>query len=64
MPFMDQMFDRLARKGLYCFLDGYNQISMYQKIKRKPPLLVHMGPLRSRECRLGCAMQPPHFRDV
>ena len=23
MPFMDQMLDRLAEKGWYCFLDGY-----------------------------------------
>ena len=37
---------------------------LHRKIKRKPPLLVHMGPLRSRECRLGCAMHTPHFRDV
>ena len=31
MPFMDQMLDRLAGKGWYCFLDGYsgyNQISI------------------------------------
>ena len=24
MPFMDQMLDRLAEKGWYCFLDGYS----------------------------------------
>ena len=24
MPFMDQMLDRFARKGCYCFLDGYS----------------------------------------
>ena len=31
MPFMDQMFDRLAEKAWYCFVDGYsgyNQISI------------------------------------
>ena len=31
MTFMDQMFDRFAKKGWYCFLDGYsgyNQISI------------------------------------
>ncbi|XP_015159022.1 RNA-directed DNA polymerase homolog [Solanum tuberosum] len=31
MPFVDQMFNRLAGKGWYCFLDGhsrYNQISI------------------------------------
>ena len=68
MPFMDQMLDRLAGKGWYYFLDGYsgyNKISiLHQKIKRKPLSLVHMGPLRSEECRLGCAMHPQPFRDV
>ncbi|MDV3181152.1 MAG: hypothetical protein Q8830_02890, partial [Candidatus Phytoplasma australasiaticum] len=24
VPFMDQMLDRMAEKGLYCFLDGYS----------------------------------------
>ena len=33
MPFMDQMLDRLARKGRYCFLDGY---SGYNKISTTP----------------------------
>uniref|UniRef100_A0A3Q7EXI8 Uncharacterized protein n=1 Tax=Solanum lycopersicum TaxID=4081 RepID=A0A3Q7EXI8_SOLLC len=53
-PFMDQMLDRLAGKGYL----------LHQKINRKPLLLVHMGPLRSEECRLNCAMHPPHFRYV
>ena len=61
MPFMDQMLDRLAGKGWYYFLDGY---SGYNQIFIAPLLLVQMGPLRSEECRLGCAMHPPHFRDI
>ena len=67
MPFRDHMLDRLAEKGWYYFLDGYsgyNKICVAPKDQDKPPLLVHMGPLRSRECRLCCAMHPPHFRDV
>ena len=68
MPFMDQMLDRLAGKrvGTIFLMDirGIIRFLLHQKIKRKPPLLVHMGPLRLRECRLGCAMHPPHFRDV
>ena len=44
-------------RGIFRFL-------LHQKIKRKPLLLVHMGPLCSEEFRLGCAMHPPHFRDV
>ena len=69
MPFMDQMLDGLAGKGWYCFLDGYlayNQIFIASEDQEKttPPLLVHMGPLRSIECRLGCAIHLPHFRDL
>ena len=67
MPFMDQMLDRIAGKGWYYFLGGYwgkIRFLLHQKIKRKPLLLVHMGPFLSEECRLGCAMHPPHFRDV
>ena len=67
IPFMDQMLDRLAGKGWYCFLMGIRGIIrflLHQKIKRKPALLVDMEPLHSRVCRLGCAMHPPHFRDV
>ena len=33
MPFMDQMLDRLAEKGWYCFLDGY---SGYNQIPIEP----------------------------
>ena len=57
----------LPKKGGTIFLmdiRGITRFLLYKKIKRKPPLLVHMEPLRSRECRLGCAMHPPHFRDV
>ena len=53
MPFMDQMLDRLARKGWYCFLDGYsgyNQISI--------------APEDQEKTTLGCVMHPPHLRDV
>ena len=67
MLFMDHMLDRLAEKGGYCFLDdirGIIRFLLHQNIKIKPLLLVHMGPLRSKECRLGCAMHPPYFRDV
>ena len=38
IPFMDQMFDRLAGKGWYCFLDGYsgyNQISIAPEDQEK-----------------------------
>ena len=38
MPFMNQMLDRLAGKGWYCFLDcysGYNQISIALEYQEK-----------------------------
>ena len=38
MPFMDQMLDRLAKKGLYYFLAGYsgpNQISIAPEDQEK-----------------------------
>ena len=40
MPFMDQMLDRLAGKGWYCFLDGYsgyNEISIAPADQEKTP---------------------------
>ena len=67
MPFMDQMLDRLDEKGCTVFLmdiRGIIRFLLHQKIKRKPLLLVHMGHLRSEECRLGYAMHPQPFRDV
>ena len=57
----------MPKRGGTVFLmvfHGIIRFLLHRNIKRKPPLLVHMGPLRSRECRLGCAMHPPHFRDV
>ena len=51
MLFMDQMLDRLARKGWYYFLMSIRVITkflLHRKIKRKPPLLVLVGPSHSR----------------
>ena len=67
MPFMDQMLDRLAGKGWYCFLDGYsgyNQISIAPEDQDKTTFTCPYGLLRSEECCLGCAMHPQPFRDV
>ena len=64
MAFMDQMLDRLAGKGWYCFLDGYAgyiQISIAPEDHEKT---TFTGPSYSRECRLGYLMHQPHFRDV
>ena len=67
MPFMVKCWiDLLEKDGTIFLMDiwGIIRFILYQKIKRKQPLLIHMGPLHSRECLLGCAMHPPHFRDV
>ena len=67
MPSWIRCLIDLPEKGGTVFLmdiRGIIKFVLHQKIKRKPPLLVHMGILRSTECRLGCAMHPSHFRDV
>ena len=46
MPFMDQMLDRLAEKGWYCFLDGYlgyNQISIAPEDQDKTTFICPYG---------------------
>ncbi|XP_049394663.1 uncharacterized protein LOC125858947 [Solanum stenotomum] len=48
MPLMDQILDRLAGKGRYCFLDGYcgyNQISIPLEDQEMTTLHVLMAPL-------------------
>ena len=67
MPFMDKMWGKLVGKGWYYFLTDIRGIIIFllhQNIKRKPLLLVHIEPLSLKECRLGCAMHPQHFRYV
>ena len=46
MTFMDQMLDRLAGKGWYCFLDGYsgyNQISIALEDQEKTTFTCPYG---------------------
>ena len=46
MPFMDQMFDILAGKGWYCFLDGYsgyNQICIAPEDQEKTTFACPYG---------------------
>ena len=59
IPFIDQMLDTLAGKGWSFFLMVIKvliRFLLHQKIKRKPPSLVLMGPSRSTECRFGYVM--------
>ena len=65
--FKDQMLDRLAGKGWYCFLDrysGYNQISIAQEDQEKTTFTCPYGTFAFRRMSFGCAMHPPHFKDV
>ena len=64
MPFMDQILDRLAKKGWYCFLMGIQVTTkslLHWRINRKPPLLVLS---RSRGFLLCCVMHRLLFNDV
>ena len=52
MPFMDQMLDGLAGKGLYCFLDGYlgyNHISIAPKDQEKTTFNLSLWDIRVQE---------------
>ena len=67
MPFMDQMLYRLAGKGWYYFLDGYsgyNQIFIAPEDREKTPFTCPYGTFAFKIMSFGCAMHPPHFRDV
>ena len=67
MPFMDQIVDRLARKGWYYFLNGYsrsNQISIAPEDQEKSTFTCPYGTFAFKIMSFGCAMHPPHFRDV
>nr|GEW22089.1 reverse transcriptase domain-containing protein [Tanacetum cinerariifolium] len=59
LPFMDQMFERLAGNEFYCFLDGFQGISKFLLIhKTRKKLLSHalMEPSRTNACLLACVM--------
>lgn len=65
--FIDQMLNRLAERGWYCFLNGYYEYIKYLsplKIKIKPYLLILTVHSPSRECSLGYVMPLPYFKDV
>ena len=67
LSFIDQMLDRLARKGWYCFLDGYsgyNQVSIAPKDQETQLSHAPMGPSPSNLCYLGCAMLQQLFKVV
>ena len=64
MPFMDQMFDRLARKGWYCFLYGYlgyNKISISLEDQEKTTFTCLYGTFAFRRMSFGLCNGPATF---
>ena len=65
MPFMDQMLDRLAGKGLYCFLDGYsgyNQISIAPEDQEKTTFTCPYAAFMFRRMLFGLCNAPATFQ--
>uniref|UniRef100_A0A3Q7HLE8 Reverse transcriptase domain-containing protein n=1 Tax=Solanum lycopersicum TaxID=4081 RepID=A0A3Q7HLE8_SOLLC len=65
MPFMDQMLDRLARNGWYCFLDGYsgyNQISIATEDQEKTTFTCPYGTFAFKRMSFGLCNAPATFQ--
>ena len=65
MPFMDQMLDRLAKKGLYYFLDGYsgyNQISIAPEDQEKTTFTCPYAAFMFRRMLFGLCNAPATFQ--
>ena len=64
MPFMDQMLDRLAEKGWYCFLDGYsgyNQVSFAPEDQEKTTFTCPYGTFAFKRMLFGLCNAPATF---
>ena len=64
MPFMDQMLDRLASKGWYCFpngYSGYNQISIAPEDQEKTTFTFPYGTFAFRIMPFGLCNAPTTF---
>ncbi|KAH0679182.1 hypothetical protein KY284_020267 [Solanum tuberosum] len=65
MSFMDQMLDRLAGKGCYCFLDGwssYNQIYIAPKDQEKTTFTCPYGTFVFKSMPFGLCNAPATFQ--
>ena len=65
MPFMEQMLDRLAGKGWYCFLDGYsgyNQISIAPEDQEKTTFTCPYGTFAFKRMPFGLCNAPATFQ--
>uniref|UniRef100_A0A3Q7GHY7 Reverse transcriptase domain-containing protein n=1 Tax=Solanum lycopersicum TaxID=4081 RepID=A0A3Q7GHY7_SOLLC len=62
---MDQMLDRLARKGWYCYLDGYsgyNQISIASEDQEKTTFPCPYGTFSFKRMLFGLFNAPATFQ--
>ena len=65
LPFIDQMFDRLARHPHFCFLDGYsgyNQISIAPEDQEKTTFTCPNGTFAFRRMPFGMCNAPATFQ--
>nr|GEX49772.1 reverse transcriptase domain-containing protein [Tanacetum cinerariifolium] len=64
-PFMEQMLERIAGNGFYCFLDGFSgyfQIPINPPDQEKTTFTVPMEHLLIAECPFAFAMLLGHFK--
>nr|GEW05551.1 reverse transcriptase domain-containing protein [Tanacetum cinerariifolium] len=67
LPFMDQMLDRLAGNGYYCFLDGFSgyfQISIDPHDQEKTTFTAHTERLHIVTCLSVCVMHRARFKGI
>lgn len=67
MQFMDQMLDRLAGMGWYCFLNGYsgcNQITNVPKDQKKMTFACLYGTFAFKRMPFVLCNAHEHFRDA
>ena len=65
LPFIDQMFDRLAEHPHYCFLDGYlgyNQIAIAPEDQEKTTFTCPYGTFAFRRMPFGLCNAPATFK--
>ena len=65
LPFIDQMFDKLARHSHYCFLDGYssyNQIEIALEDQEKSTFTCPYGTFAFRRMSFGLCNAPATFQ--
>ena len=65
LPFINQMFERIAGHAYYCFLDGYsgyNQIFIYPEDQEKTTFTCSYGTFAYRRMSFGLCNSPATFQ--